>query len=288
MRAVSEAASFDDFYLATSQRVLRATYALTGDLEEARDCAQEAYERAWRRWGHVDAHPDPEAWVRSTARRLAVSRWRRSRVAVSKLHLLRGPESLPAPSDDHVLLVAVFQQLERGSEKPSCFTACVACRSRRSPPSAGSRWARRRRACVGAAKPWLACSLMTLLCQTLTARLRGLRMRSDRTDDVSVELAPQRVDEFLERLVAGVPPLLPPASTVRVAADRRARRRCISVAVVAVAAIAVVPATGVFGFGLAGTTRGQVASTVPSDPEYRGDRAAVSLRWKGVPLVVPM
>ena len=113
----ASAGAFDDFYEATNQRVLRATYALTGDLEEARDCTQDAYERAWRRWDQVERHADPEAWVRSAARRLAVSRWRRSRVAVKKLHLLSRRESSPEPSGDHVLLMAALRQLERGQRE---------------------------------------------------------------------------------------------------------------------------------------------------------------------------
>lgn len=117
MGAQDATGSFDDFYQATSKRVVRTTYALTGDLEEARDCTQEAYERAWKRWGFVERHADPEAWVRSTAHRLAISRWRRSRVAIRKLHLLRTADSVPAPSDDRVVIAAILQQLVRGQRE---------------------------------------------------------------------------------------------------------------------------------------------------------------------------
>jgi len=58
------AAEFDEFYRATSRRVLRYGYAVTGDLTEAQDVVQEAYTRAWRDWRHVERHPSPEAWVR--------------------------------------------------------------------------------------------------------------------------------------------------------------------------------------------------------------------------------
>lgn len=67
-------ADFDAFYSATSRRVLHQVYALTGDLERARDCVQEAYARAWRRWSAVSAVTSPEAWVRATAWRLASGR----------------------------------------------------------------------------------------------------------------------------------------------------------------------------------------------------------------------
>lgn len=72
-----EPADFDAFYDATSRRVLHQLYALTGDLGRARDCTQEAYARAWRRWSAVGAATSPEAWVRGAAWRLASRRRRR-------------------------------------------------------------------------------------------------------------------------------------------------------------------------------------------------------------------
>lgn len=91
-------------------------------------------------------------------------------------------------------------------------------------------------------------------------------MQSDRLDDMNVELEPRRVRDLLEGLVADVPPVLPPASSVRAMVDQRARRRSIGLAVVAVAAIALVPAIGVYSSGDGGTTRSQVASTVTPNP----------------------
>ena len=38
-----DAGAFDDLYRSTSQRLLRYSYALTGDLTEAQDVAQETY-----------------------------------------------------------------------------------------------------------------------------------------------------------------------------------------------------------------------------------------------------
>ena len=72
---------FDAFYAATSPGMVRALVPLTGDLAEAEDVTQEAYERAWLHWTTVSDCASPEAWVRTVARRLAVSRWRRMRNA---------------------------------------------------------------------------------------------------------------------------------------------------------------------------------------------------------------
>ncbi|TDC46230.1 SigE family RNA polymerase sigma factor [Jiangella ureilytica] len=71
---MGRSADFDAFYDATSRRVLHQLYALTGDLDRARRCTQEAYARAWRQWSAVSVATSPEAWVRTTAWRLASGR----------------------------------------------------------------------------------------------------------------------------------------------------------------------------------------------------------------------
>jgi RNA polymerase sigma-70 factor, ECF subfamily len=112
-QAVGPATSFDDFYRATSRRVLHQVYALTGDLAEAQDCVQEAYARAWQRWARVGRHDDPEAWVRTVARRIAVSRWRRARTAMGYLLHHGKPETTAAPSENHALLVRALRDLSQ-------------------------------------------------------------------------------------------------------------------------------------------------------------------------------
>ena len=82
-KAMEATRDFDEFYSSSAARVLHAVYAMTGDRAEAQDCVQEAYARAWQRWGTVRGYGDPEAWVRTVARRVAVSRWRKARNAVT-------------------------------------------------------------------------------------------------------------------------------------------------------------------------------------------------------------
>lgn len=74
-------AGFDAFYDASFARLVRHTYAVCGNLAEAQDCVQEAFVRAWDRRHHLDEARSPEAWVRTVAHRLAVSRWRKARRA---------------------------------------------------------------------------------------------------------------------------------------------------------------------------------------------------------------
>lgn len=68
---------FDAFYAGSLRRVTAQIYAMIGDWDEAQECTQEAFARAWAHRGKLDRSGHPDAWVRVTAHRLAVSRWRR-------------------------------------------------------------------------------------------------------------------------------------------------------------------------------------------------------------------
>jgi RNA polymerase sigma-70 factor (ECF subfamily) len=91
--------------------VTHQLYAMTGDLGEAQDVAQEAYARAWQRWARISTYDDPEAWVRTVAWRIAVSRWRKTKNALSAHRRSRGSSTIPEPSVDTVALVAALRQL---------------------------------------------------------------------------------------------------------------------------------------------------------------------------------
>lgn len=102
---------FDQFYLATAQRLTRNLYLATGDLTRAEECVQEAYLRAWQRWTRLDheAH-DPLAWVRTAAWRLAANDWRRVTRSLRALVRHGPPGDTPAPSAD---VLAVRDALAR-------------------------------------------------------------------------------------------------------------------------------------------------------------------------------
>ncbi|KGN34268.1 RNA polymerase sigma24 factor [Knoellia sinensis KCTC 19936] len=74
---------FDRLYHAAAPRLISQVYAMCGNRSEAEDVVQEAFERAWQHRDRIDAERAPEAWVRTTAMRLAVSRWRKSRNALT-------------------------------------------------------------------------------------------------------------------------------------------------------------------------------------------------------------
>jgi len=109
MGSARSEADFEAFYAASSRRLLGHVYAMVGDLAEAEDALQEAYARAWQRWGRVAGYEDPEAWVRTVAYRIAVSSWRRT-VGRLRAHK-RGAryEEVPEASPDRLTLIAALR-----------------------------------------------------------------------------------------------------------------------------------------------------------------------------------
>lgn len=110
-RAVPGVDDFDEFYRTTRLRVCAYMYALTGDLAEAQDATQEAYVRAWERWQRIGGYADPEAWVRTVARRLAANRWRKALNRIVAHRRLRPPDSVPGPSEDGVAIAGALRQI---------------------------------------------------------------------------------------------------------------------------------------------------------------------------------
>jgi RNA polymerase sigma-70 factor (ECF subfamily) len=104
-------ADFDELYQARYLDIVATLHALVGDLGVAQELTQEAFCRAWHRWGRVSRYEDPVAWIRRVAMNLAASRWRR--LAVARRYLSRREPPPPSPSlePDHVVLVAALRTL---------------------------------------------------------------------------------------------------------------------------------------------------------------------------------
>lgn len=108
---------FTAFYDATWSRTVACTYAITGELGAAEDIAQEAYARAWPRWSRLSAYEEPSAWVRQVATRLAVSRWRRVRVARAFLLRSRDLDPVPGPDAGAIALARALAQLPQAQRR---------------------------------------------------------------------------------------------------------------------------------------------------------------------------
>ena len=72
---------FDVLYQEQWAPLVRQVTMVCGDQVEAADCVQEAFVRAWENRRRLEA--DAGGWVRTTALRVAVSRWRRARNALT-------------------------------------------------------------------------------------------------------------------------------------------------------------------------------------------------------------
>ncbi|CAM3965395.1 RNA polymerase sigma factor [Janibacter anophelis] len=107
----SAESEFDDFYRSTAQRVVHLVYASTGDLELARDATQEAFARAWQRWDQVRATDEPGAWVRTVARRIAISAWRKDTNRLKAMERHGEPSPPGGPTVDRVAVVAALRTL---------------------------------------------------------------------------------------------------------------------------------------------------------------------------------
>jgi RNA polymerase sigma-70 factor, ECF subfamily len=101
---------FTEFYGASFRRLVGQLYAMTGDSTEAQDAVQEAFVRAWERRAKLDAHGSPEAWVRATAWRIAVSRWHRARLGGLLMRSRPAAVAADGPSPDALRKVPAEQR----------------------------------------------------------------------------------------------------------------------------------------------------------------------------------
>jgi RNA polymerase sigma-70 factor (ECF subfamily) len=103
--------AFDELYSGSYRRLVGQTYAMCGNLAEAQDCVQEAFARAWDKRRTLDVDQSPEAWVRTVAYRLAVSRWRRARKALLPPDRAYASAAPAEPDVSRVALARALQQL---------------------------------------------------------------------------------------------------------------------------------------------------------------------------------
>lgn len=71
--------SFEDWVRASSVRLRRLAFLLTGDLDQAEDLLQSAYAKVLPRWRKISTYDSPEAYMHRVMVNLKTSWWRRSR-----------------------------------------------------------------------------------------------------------------------------------------------------------------------------------------------------------------
>jgi RNA polymerase sigma-70 factor (ECF subfamily) len=104
------APEFAECYGAQFRPIARQLAVYLGSVEEAQEVTQEAFTRAWTRWGRIARYDDPGAWVRRVAWNLATSRIRRMRTAL-QYRLNQRVELVDGPGPERVALEAALAML---------------------------------------------------------------------------------------------------------------------------------------------------------------------------------
>ena len=102
---------FTDFYAASFRRLVGQLYAMTGNHAESQDAVQEAFIRAWAHRRGLESSGAPEAWVRATAWRIAVSRWQRARLGRVLMRSTPPAAPVEGPGPDRVALIEALRQV---------------------------------------------------------------------------------------------------------------------------------------------------------------------------------
>lgn len=102
---------FEAFYVQSVGRLTGQLYVMLGDLQEAEDVVQEAFIKGWNRRRQLDGDSGPEAWIRTVAWRLAVSRWRFRRRTADAWSRRAAPSHAAGPGPEHVVLVDALRTL---------------------------------------------------------------------------------------------------------------------------------------------------------------------------------
>ena len=109
--ALDADAAMEELYKGAYLRLVRYLYAMTGDIDEAQEVVQEAFVRAVAKSHTALAADDPEAWVRTVARNLARTRFRRRAWMDRFVRGNRHASESAGPGPDRVAVVAGMKQL---------------------------------------------------------------------------------------------------------------------------------------------------------------------------------
>jgi len=110
--------AFDELYHAAYPRLVAQLHAMLGSRDEAEECVQEAFARGWQHRATLGRADHPEAWLRTTAYRFAVSRWRKVVRGRRSPDRAVGPTlTAPEVSADHVALVDALATLPEAQRR---------------------------------------------------------------------------------------------------------------------------------------------------------------------------
>src|SRR6266516_4717128 len=109
--AVSERASFEEFFEAQSPTLFRRLYLITGDVGEAEDVMQEALIVIFERWDRVRRMDDSEGYLYQVAFNTQKKRRRRVALGLRRSLHLTPPADEFAAVDDRTMVSAALATL---------------------------------------------------------------------------------------------------------------------------------------------------------------------------------
>lgn len=112
---------FADFYDMEFARVASAARAFCGDADLAYESTQEAFARAYARWGRISEMEWPRAWVTTSALNICRRRLRRSG------HVPTGDRIQPGPTSDRVELLTALRSLPPRQREATVLHYLVDC-----------------------------------------------------------------------------------------------------------------------------------------------------------------
>jgi RNA polymerase sigma-70 factor (sigma-E family) len=113
-RALTE--SFESFFEASYERLLRTIYLVSGSRHEAEDLAQEAFVRVYERWNRVASMANPAGYLYRVALNAHRSRVRRLAVAARRTFVRQAEDPL-ASSDERDALRRALHKLPAGQRE---------------------------------------------------------------------------------------------------------------------------------------------------------------------------
>ncbi len=103
--------TFRDLYEESYDRLVGQVGAMTGSFGEAEDFVQEAFVRAWDHRRSLRSRPEAESWIRTSAYRLFISRYRRSKLFGRHADRSIAPPAPAEPNPDRIAVVRALQTL---------------------------------------------------------------------------------------------------------------------------------------------------------------------------------
>ena len=105
--------SFDRFYRVHRDRIAKALAFSLGDVDLAAEATDEAFVRAYERWGRVSQMASPAGWTYRVALNVVRRRQRRQALERRLLRRAAAPDQVPGPTGELWLVVAALPQRQR-------------------------------------------------------------------------------------------------------------------------------------------------------------------------------